>query len=574
MCRNIKTLHNFEPPANEGRGPRCCAAVRAQGERLDEAVEGQRSSLRARRGRDRPRDAPPARGARDDGVPARSRGRGRPRSRSGREAVRPRCLGADDASQRPRVPVGAGSGLGRRCRYRFSWEDGASRCWRWLRSRCSFRQRSSASRPTPTARPCRSEALFSRSVRSRCSAGLAHGVCFSFQWQHVSPAHSGSGLRPSWDSCPPCRTRAVLPLGRCSRPAWSSTAHSSGGPSVSTGSRSGVPISSSRSASPRLRPHCLSRCSSTTAASARCSDTPSRSSGSRSSASSSHVICIVAPPTRSCCSAMLRCGPRRRRRGVPRAACPRAARRACREETHTEDHTRRVALRAAQVGDELGLSPGRLRDLAIGGLLHDIGKLAVPAEILRKPGPLTDAEYQRRDAARPYGAGAAPRSSEASRRWCFASSAATTSASTDPAIRAPSQATRSRSTSRILAVCDVYDALISERVYRRGVVARARTRAPAGRSRASCSTRTASRRSPTCSRASAAPISPSRSKPLTARRGAIRRARRPRRRRRRAPTSACGASSRRRSTGPDAPRRHVPARASRTRRVTSSSIQE
>ena len=63
-------------------------------------------------------------------------------------------------------------------------------------------------------------------------------------------------------------------------------------------------------------------------------------------------------------------------------------------QAYTEDHTRRVALRAVQVGDELGLSPSRLRDLATGGLLHDIGKLAVPEEILTKPGPLTDEEYQ------------------------------------------------------------------------------------------------------------------------------------------------------------------------------------
>jgi putative nucleotidyltransferase with HDIG domain len=60
---------------------------------------------------------------------------------------------------------------------------------------------------------------------------------------------------------------------------------------------------------------------------------------------------------------------------------------------YTEEHTRRVALRAVQVGDELGLPAGQLRSLAAGGLLHDIGKLEVPDEILRKPGPLTDTEY-------------------------------------------------------------------------------------------------------------------------------------------------------------------------------------
>jgi hypothetical protein len=59
----------------------------------------------------------------------------------------------------------------------------------------------------------------------------------------------------------------------------------------------------------------------------------------------------------------------------------------------TEEHTRRVAMRAVQVGEELGLAPGRLRDLAIGGLLHDIGKLSVPARILKKPAGLDDDEF-------------------------------------------------------------------------------------------------------------------------------------------------------------------------------------
>jgi putative nucleotidyltransferase with HDIG domain len=59
----------------------------------------------------------------------------------------------------------------------------------------------------------------------------------------------------------------------------------------------------------------------------------------------------------------------------------------------TEEHTRRVALLAVAVGEELGLRPSALRALAEGGLLHDIGKLAVPTAILRKPAKLTDEEY-------------------------------------------------------------------------------------------------------------------------------------------------------------------------------------
>ena len=83
---------------------------------------------------------------------------------------------------------------------------GPSRCSRWSRSRCSSRQRSSASRPTLTARPCRSEAHFSRSARSRYSVGPVPGVCFSVPWLFASPSLAGSVLRPSRDSCPWCRT--------------------------------------------------------------------------------------------------------------------------------------------------------------------------------------------------------------------------------------------------------------------------------------------------------------------------------------------------------------------------------
>ena len=64
------------------------------------------------------------------------------------------------------------------------------------------------------------------------------------------------------------------------------------------------------------------------------------------------------------------------------------------KDEYTEEHTRRVALRAVQVGEELGLPRARLRVLAIGGLVHDIGKLAVPDSILKKPTQLDDDEYK------------------------------------------------------------------------------------------------------------------------------------------------------------------------------------
>ncbi|MBJ7473210.1 MAG: HD-GYP domain-containing protein, partial [Solirubrobacteraceae bacterium] len=65
-----------------------------------------------------------------------------------------------------------------------------------------------------------------------------------------------------------------------------------------------------------------------------------------------------------------------------------------RKDDVTEGHTRRVATLAVRMGEQLGLDAASLRDLAAGGLLHDIGKLQTPDQILKKPGKLTDAEYE------------------------------------------------------------------------------------------------------------------------------------------------------------------------------------
>jgi putative nucleotidyltransferase with HDIG domain len=64
------------------------------------------------------------------------------------------------------------------------------------------------------------------------------------------------------------------------------------------------------------------------------------------------------------------------------------------KDTSTEEHTRRVAALAVELGEELGIPAARLRMLAIGGLLHDVGKLSVPDSILQKPGPLDDHEFE------------------------------------------------------------------------------------------------------------------------------------------------------------------------------------
>ncbi|HLS98306.1 MAG TPA: CHASE domain-containing protein [Porticoccaceae bacterium] len=60
---------------------------------------------------------------------------------------------------------------------------------------------------------------------------------------------------------------------------------------------------------------------------------------------------------------------------------------------YTAGHEKRVAEIAEAIGVELGLDPWRLEGLRVGGYLHDVGKIVVPAEILTKPGRLSAVEY-------------------------------------------------------------------------------------------------------------------------------------------------------------------------------------
>ena len=61
---------------------------------------------------------------------------------------------------------------------------------------------------------------------------------------------------------------------------------------------------------------------------------------------------------------------------------------------YTAGHQRRVAKLAAAIGGELGLPEDRIRGIYLAGLIHDVGKINIPAEILSKPGKLTALEMQ------------------------------------------------------------------------------------------------------------------------------------------------------------------------------------
>jgi putative nucleotidyltransferase with HDIG domain len=131
----------------------------------------------------------------------------------------------------------------------------------------------------------------------------------------------------------------------------------------------------------------------------------------------------------------------------------------------TEEHTRRVALLAARVGEELKLPACARRNLAVGGLLHDVGKLSVPLEILRKPGPLDDVEFAE-----------IRRHPEAGRRLLeelggFPETVRRLVSDHHERLDGTGYPAGLGGRdlpieTRILAVCDVYDALVSDRVYR------------------------------------------------------------------------------------------------------------
>ena len=131
---------------------------------------------------------------------------------------------------------------------------------------------------------------------------------------------------------------------------------------------------------------------------------------------------------------------------------------------YTYRHSTRVAELAVATASALDFDSDALRDLRRAGLLHDIGKLAVPNSILDKPGRLTDDERRRVEQH--------PRLSEQvlSRVGRFAGIAALAGAHhekldgsgywrglTADAISQPA---------RVLAVADVYEALTADRPYR------------------------------------------------------------------------------------------------------------
>src|SRR5688572_26226389 len=61
---------------------------------------------------------------------------------------------------------------------------------------------------------------------------------------------------------------------------------------------------------------------------------------------------------------------------------------------YTFEHSVEVAIVAILLGKNLGLPNNQIRELALGALLHDIGKIYVDPAILNKPGKLDPHEFE------------------------------------------------------------------------------------------------------------------------------------------------------------------------------------
>ncbi len=134
------------------------------------------------------------------------------------------------------------------------------------------------------------------------------------------------------------------------------------------------------------------------------------------------------------------------------------------KDDYTASHEQQVAELSERVAIRLGVSHSRAGDVLYAALLHDVGKVAIPSEILLKPGPLSDDEWI---AMRGH---AAIGGELVGRIEAFAHLA--------PAVRAsherwdgtgyPDGLTGEQIplAARIIAACDTYEAIVTDRPYR------------------------------------------------------------------------------------------------------------
>jgi HD-GYP domain-containing protein (c-di-GMP phosphodiesterase class II) len=134
------------------------------------------------------------------------------------------------------------------------------------------------------------------------------------------------------------------------------------------------------------------------------------------------------------------------------------------KDDYTAAHGEDVAGLAARVARRMGLTRSQVRDVRYAAMLHDIGKIAVPSEILLKPGKLTEEEWVLMRSHAAVGgdlvarieafAHLAPAVRASHERWDGAGYPDGLAGEQIPLA------------ARIIAACDTYDAIVTDRPYR------------------------------------------------------------------------------------------------------------
>jgi len=130
-------------------------------------------------------------------------------------------------------------------------------------------------------------------------------------------------------------------------------------------------------------------------------------------------------------------------------------------------HSMNVALICNVIGGWLGLPQEELNVLVVSGLLHDIGKLRIPAEIISKPGKLTDDEFETIRTHPKLGYDILqPKDLDERIKVAALQHHERMNGSGYPQRLSR---TAINNFSSIVAIADVYDAMTSNRVYRKGI---------------------------------------------------------------------------------------------------------
>lgn len=132
---------------------------------------------------------------------------------------------------------------------------------------------------------------------------------------------------------------------------------------------------------------------------------------------------------------------------------------------YTTTHALNVSVLAMALAEYIGLGPGEVRSFGISGLLHDLGKVTIPDEILNKPGKLTESE---REVMNSHTVEGARMILETEEHLDLAAVVAyehhiKIDGGGYPSLRHPR---RCHQASDLVHVCDVFDALRTKRPYR------------------------------------------------------------------------------------------------------------